>query len=191
VSSIEIGSAKAFRELLIDCQTALKSRDDYMAYAGTHRRLEALQRIIDKADFEIQMIEEDKEIQRDISNMHERLEKKLKAERDAANIVVSENLKTTKKPGLYKDPSNEDMWELSESLVWRWVNGGYWTKVPKNLEYTGPGFDAQQRERKRIAIERELATPFWFGNTILPSPDVDPVEMSKPQKKKYGFWGMV
>lgn len=46
------------------------------------------------------------------------------------------NLEPDKKLGYYKDPSNGDLWHLSEG-GWSWVNGGRFRFAPKNLAWAG------------------------------------------------------
>lgn len=37
-----------------------------------------------------------------------------------------------REPGYYRDPSNGDLWHLSET-GWSWVNGNRWTHLPEGL----------------------------------------------------------
>lgn len=41
--------------------------------------------------------------------------------------------------GLYRDPKNGDLWELSKR-GWRWVNGYGWRFIPVGLERVGDAF---------------------------------------------------
>lgn len=51
-----------------------------------------------------------------------------------------------KKPGLYEDPTNGDLWELSRGKKWRWINGNNWNHIPEGLVYVGKSYAEFLRE---------------------------------------------
>ncbi len=43
------------------------------------------------------------------------------------------------KPGYYTDPSNGDLWHLSEEHKWSWVNGNRFSFIPEGLVWVREG----------------------------------------------------